>query len=322
MSDNELIFSNNQELSLELQDEIEEARKLLQESKAENTRLAYEKDWKQFSAWCQAKGFPALPTDPAVIVLYVNHMYKEGKKVSTIQRHLTSISQKHEQQQYNSPTKDIHVRDAVKAVARKIGTKPKQKQAATVGIIKAICDQLPNDLRGMRDRAILLVGMAGALRRSEIAALNVEDIEFHEEGMTIFISQSKTDQKGEGELIGIELGVYPYCPVRALQQWLRKAKIKDGAVFRRIDKTGRVRTRLTDKSIAMIVKKSAELAGFDETEFSGHSLRRGFITSAKRLGMDEHDIMKHTRHKSIQTMRRYIDKSDVFQKNPTKGLWK
>lgn len=321
MNKNEIMPTGGQ-LPEKLQSKIERARERIKNARSQNTRKSYESDWKQFVKWCEENQLPFLPSDPAVIVLYIDELAERGRKVSTIQRHLTSISQKHKEKGFNTPTNDINVRLSIQSLKKELGTRPTQKQAATTNIIKKICDQLPDTLKGLRDRAILQVGMAGALRRSEIAALNVEDIEFNEEGITIFIPKSKTDQDGQGELIGIEYGEYPYCPVRTLQAWLKQSGIKSGAVFRRMDKAGRFLDRITDKSIARIIKKAAGNAGFNEDDFSGHSLRRGFITVAKRNGADEFDIMQHTRHKSIATMRRYIDKSDVFKNNPTKGIWK
>jgi site-specific recombinase XerD len=309
-------------LPAHLESKIQRARERRKHARAKNTRRSYESDWNNFVKWCRENQLPHLPSNPAVIVLYIDDLAEAGKKVSTIKRHISSISQKHLDSGFESPTRHNDVRLHVQAIENEIGTRPKQKQAATSTIVKRICDCLPDNLKGLRDRAILQVGFAGALRRSEIAALNVEDIEFHEEGMTIHLQKSKTDQTGEGALIGIEFGEYPYCPVRTLQAWLKQAGITTGSVFRRMNKAGRVLDRISDKSIAQIVKKSAEKAGFDADEFSGHSLRRGFITTAKRFGFDEHDIMQHTRHQSISTMRRYIDKSDVFKNNPTKGLWK
>lgn len=322
---NEIILVDAQsdsQLPAHLKDKIERARERRKNARAQNTRRSYESDWKQFVKWCRENQLPSLPSNPAVVILYIDDLAESGKKISTIKRHVTSISQKHIESGYVSPTRHDDVRLHIQALENEFGIRPNQKQAATATIIKKLCDQLPDNLKGLRDRAILQVGMAGALRRSEIAALNVEDIEFHEEGMTIFLSKSKTDQKGQGELIGVEFGDYPYCPVRTLQAWLKQSGIKSGAVFRRMDKAGRVLDRITPHSIARIVKKAAEKAGFNSDDFAGHSLRRGLITTAKRHGIDEFDIMQHTRHRSIATMRRYIDKSDVFKNNPTKGLWK
>lgn len=321
MNENEIISVGSQ-FPEKLQSKIDRARERIKNARSKNTRKSYESDWKQFVSWCNENQLPFLPSNPAVVVLYINELADKGRKVSTIQRHISSISQMHQEKGFNSPTRDHNVRLSVQALKKELGTRPKQKQAATANIIKKISDKIPDTLKGLRDRAILQVGMAGAFRRSEIAALNVEDIEFHDEGMTILLPQSKTDKEGKGELIGIEFGDYPYCPVRTLQMWLKQADIKSGAVFRRMDKAGRVLDRITDKSIARIIKKAAGNAGFNEDDFSGHSLRRGLITTAKRLGMDEHNIMNHTRHQHVATMRRYIDKSDVFKNNPTKGIWK
>jgi site-specific recombinase XerD len=318
----EIILTGNNQLPATLQNKIDRARERQKNARSQNTRKSYESDWKQFVSWCQDNQVPFLPSNPAVVILYIDDLAEAGKKVSTIKRHITSISQTHQDNGFETPTQHNTVRLHIQALENEFGTRPRQKQAATASIIKKFCDHLPNNLKGLRDRAILQVGFAGALRRSEIAALNVEDIEFHEEGFTIFIPKSKTDQRGDGSLIGIEFGEYPYCPVRTLKQWLNQSGINSGAVFRRMDKASRILERITDKSIERVVKDAAERAGFNKNDFAGHSLRRGFITTAKRNGMDEYDIMQHTRHESIATMRRYIDKSDVFKNNPTKGLWK
>lgn len=305
------------------QNYVSRSTKYLEASKATNTRKAYLSDFKHFSDWCFSKGLQPIPATPDMVKDYIEEMADSGKfKAATIQRHISSISQAHEAAGLDSPTKTFLVRTTIKGIRNKLGTRQKQVQAATATIIKKFCDHLPDNLKGLRDRAILQVGFAGALRRSEIAALNVEDIEFHEEGFTIFIPKSKTDQSGDGSLIGIEYGEHPYCPVRTLRQWLEQSGIKSGAIFRRMDKAGRILERITDKSIERVVKNAAERAGFNKNDFAGHSLRRGFITTAKRNGMDEYDIMQHTRHQSIATMRRYIDKSDVFKNNPTKGIWR
>ncbi len=321
MEENEIMITDSQ-LPATLQSKIERARERRKYARSQNTRRSYESDWKQFVKWCEANQVPYLPSNPAVVILYIDDLAEAKKKVSTINRHITSISQMHQEKGYESPTRHHDVRLHVHAIENELGTRPKQVQAATTKIIKKFCDHLPNNLKGLRDRAILQVGVAGALRRSEIAALNVEDIAFHEEGLTIFIPKSKSDQSKEGALIGIEFGKFPYCPVRTLQTWLKASGIKEGAIFPRMDKAGRILTRITDKSIERVVKSAANGAGFNGDDFAGHSLRRGFITTAKRNGMDEFDIMQHTRHKSLQTMRRYIDKSDVFKNNPTKGIWK
>lgn len=310
------------QLPSHLKTDIDATRDLIKKAKSNNTRRAYNSDWRQFAKWCSEKGLPALPTDPAVVCVYIKNLMVAGKKPATVQRALTAISRRHEEKGINSPTKHVSVRDAMKGFKNTIGTRQVQKKAASTSILYALIDHLPDTAKGLRDKTILLIGFAGALRRSEITALNVEDIEFISDGMTINIAKSKTDQTGEGRLIGIKYGKHPYCPVRTIQQWLKTTGIKTGAIFRSMTKGGQIKDkRLPDRNIADIIKDAAENAGFDRSEFSGHSLRRGFITTAKRVGTDEHNIMRHTRHKSIATMRRYIDSSDVMQDNPTAHIW-
>jgi integrase len=212
--------------------------------------------------------------------------------------------------------------NSVKALRKTIGVAQKQKRPATKRIMNALLSEIQGDrLIDIRNRALLAIGYAGAFRRSELAALNVEDIEQDSEGVYIIVRKSKTDQEGQGMKKFIYYGEKAsQCPVRLLEAWIRAAEIKEGALFRRVNKGGRVGDRMSDKAIYNVVKDTARKAGFDEREFGGHSLRAGLITQLADDGVEERDIMRHSGHKSVEIMRRYIREVDTKKKSPTKGI--
>jgi site-specific recombinase XerD len=297
------------------------AKKYIESSKAANTKKAYRTDWQHFLDWCQKNKINPIPADPEKVSEYIADLADQGYKPSTIQRRIASISQAHQMAGFESPTHTAKVRTTWQGIRRELGTAPKQKKAASIEIIRAMCQTIPETLIGHRDRALLLIGFASGSRRSELISLNVEDVEFSHEGVTLHIQRSKTDQEGRGRKVGIKFGSHPQtCPVRALQKWISESGITTGALFRKVDRHGNVKGRLTGDGVAYIIKQISKRAGFDPKEFAGHSLRRGFITTAHRNKKSEHVIMKQTGHKSIQTMRRYIEDADVFTDNATDGI--
>lgn len=297
------------------------AKKYIESSKAANTKKAYQTDWRHFLDWCNQHNVISMPADPQTISDYIADLADQGYKPSTIQRRIASISQAHQMAGYDSPTQTATVRTTWQGIRRELGMAPKQKKAASIEIIKAMCQTIPDTLIGHRDRALLLIGFASGSRRSELVSLNVEDVEFSHEGVTLHIRRSKTDQEGRGRKVGIKFGSHPQtCPVRALQKWITESGITAGALFRKVDRHGNVKERLTGDGVAYIIKRICKQAGFNPKDFAGHSLRRGFITTAHRNKKSEYVIMKQTGHKSIQTMRRYIEDADVFTDNATDGL--
>jgi integrase len=240
-----------------------------------------------------------------------------GRKASTLQRRLSSISQAHQAAGYPSPTHDIQVRTVWAGIRRVRGTKQEQVAPVVTEDLRAMIDALPDNLSGLRDRALLLVGFVCAFRRSELVSLDLEDIRATSEGLVITLHRSKTDQEGEGEEKALPYGSNPVtCPVRAVQDWTNAAGITSGPVFRPVNRHGQVgATRLTCRSVASIIKRAAERAGFDSTLYSGHSLRAGFATSAARAGAEERDIAQVTGHKSERVLRRYIRQGQLFR-NP------
>lgn len=300
-----------------------EVREYVKAAKAANTLRANSTDWSAFIAWCYEENRQPAPAAPETVADYIAHMAAEGRKVSTIRRHLSSISQAHDAAGVeNNPAKSLLVRATVKGMGNTLGTAPTQKKAAKTSDIRLMVEQLPGTLGGLRDRALLLVGFAGAFRRSELVGLNVEDMLVNLEGLTITLRRSKTDQEGQGMRKAIVHGESEStCPVRALQAWLEAAGITSGPIFRRVSTGGNAaRERLTDKSVALIVKRSALAAGLDASQYAGHSLRAGFATEAASQGVQDRDIMRQTGHKSASMVQRYIREGNLFRNNPTACL--
>lgn len=287
------------------------------QARAAATLKAYRTDWRAFEAWCTAHQLPSLPAAPETVALYITELARD-RKVATISRRLASIAQAHKQQGHDSPTRAAVVQNVLKGIRRAKGTAPTQKAAAEIAIIRAMVEQLDDSLQGLRDRAILLVGFAGAFRRSELASLTLADVQFTNDGLVITLRKSKTDQEGEGYIKGIPYGSTPAtCPVRALRSWLDASGITTGSLFRSVWKGGRrLRpTPLNDRAIAEVVKRAAAAAGYDPDRFSGHSLRAGLATSAGAAGVDERTIMEQTGHKTTTMVRRYIRRGSLFRNN-------
>jgi site-specific recombinase XerD len=297
---------------------VEAAEAFAANAKAENTRRAYRSDWADFTAWCEARGLPSLPASPDTVALYVSDLASVGRKVSTIQRRLSSISQAHQLAGHDpSPTASSRVRTVFAGIRRTLGAAQTGKAAAVVEDVRAMVAKLPETTIGVRDRALLLVGFGGAFRRSELVALVVEDVEFVRNGLAITIRRSKTDQAGVGRKLGIPFGSKPAtCAARSLRAWLDAAAITTGPLFRAVDRHGHVaREALTGRAVADIVKRSAERAGLDPTRYAGHSLRAGLATSAAAAGASERSIMNQTGHKSTTMVRRYIRDGSLFREN-------
>lgn len=294
----------------------ERARHYARESRAPNTRRAYRADWADFTTWCQTQGKTALPATPATVVLYLSDR-AEVLKTATLQRRLTAISQAHKAADLDTPSADRAVRRVMTGIRREKGTAQEGKAPAVTREIRTMVATLPPDLRGHRDRALLLLGFAGAFRRSELVALDVADVQETEEGLVIQLRRSKTDQEGEGRTVGIPYGSRPQtCPVRAVRAWRTAAGITHGPLFRGVDPHGHLRrTRLSDKTVARTVKNAAQAAGLNPARYAGHSLRAGLATAAAQAGVAERVIMAQTGHKSLPMVRKYIREGSLFTQN-------
>ena len=295
---------------------LEQAREFARQSKAENTLRGYRTDWRNFCEWCDSHQLGPLPASPDVVAAYIAEC-AGWLKVGSIQRRLNAIAEAHKAMGLDSPTSSGMVRNTLKGIKRTMGTAAVQKAAALTDDIRAMVAATDAGLIGARDRALVLLGFAGAFRRSELVGLEVEDCGFGKDGLTITSRRSKTDQDGAGRKIGIPYGSNPEtCPVRVLQEWMELAGITGGPLFRSLNRHQQVQAgRLSGIDVARVVKKLAERAGLDAAKYAGHSLRAGHATSAAIAGASERSIMSQTGHRSVQMVRRYIRDGSLFREN-------
>ncbi len=300
-----------------------QARDYAREAKAPNTRRAYRADWADFTAWCATHALAALPAAPETVALYLAARAAD-RKTSTLARRLTAIAQAHTTAGHASPTTHPSVRQVVAGIRRAKGTAQHGKAAAVTREVRAMCEALPPTpaLRRQRDTALLLVGFAGAFRRSELVALNVGDVRWTMEGLEVTIRRGKTDQESHGRKIGLPYGSTPTsCPVRALRAWLDAAGIAEGPLFRGITRHDQLlHDWLSDKGVARVVKRAAAAAGLDPALYSGHSLRAGLATAAAQAGISERAIMAQIGHKSIPMVRKYIRDGSLWRENAAAGV--
>ena len=307
----------------------EKSRRRLENAKAANTIKAYEADWRDFTDWCQHHEASALPAEPETIVNYLSDLADadEAVKANTVARRVTAISESHIAAGYDrerNPAKAGIVRAAVAAIRREKGTFQRGKAPILLETLSLLADGFSaDDLATKRDRALILLGFAGAFRRSELVRVEVKDLTFTPQGLVLFIPRAKGDQLGKGSTIAIPYAPEPrICAVRAVRDWIEAAGLSDGPLFRPLTKAGTLRAvHLSDKSVALIVKKYAALAGLDPKDFAGHSLRRGFATSAAQHDVDTLSIMRQTRHKSEKMVHRYIEQGNLFKENPLSRMF-
>jgi len=292
---------------------------LAKAEKAASTRKAYGTDFRIFREWCEARGVSALPAAPESVAAYLAAQAGVSK-ASTLGRRIAAIRYAHKLAGLPLPTDAEGVKATMRGIRRTYGSARVRKAPAVAGKMLGMVATAPDKLAGLRDRALLLIGFGGALRRSELVALDVPDVAETETGLLVRIRHSKTDQEGEGATIAIARGDVA-CPVKALRAWLDASAIEAGPIFRPIDKAGTVRSsRLTDRSVANIVKAYAKRAGFDASAFSGHSLRAGFLTSAAGKGASIFKMMDVSRHKSVDTLRGYVRDAELFKDHAGAGL--
>ena len=300
---------------------LEQVREFVRASKAENTLRGYRADWADFSAWCDARGLRSIPAAADAVAGYIAECAGHLKPGS-IQRRLNAIAEAHKAAGLESPTHAGLVRNTFKGIRRTLGTAPAQKSPALTEEIRRMVEATDAGLIGTRDRALILLGFAGAFRRSELVGLDVEDCAFTREGLTVLLRRSKTDQEGQGRKVGIPYGACPdTCPVRSTQEWLEQAGISRGPLFRSINRHGHVQEgRLAGLDVARIVKKLALRAGLEPAKYAGHSLRAGHATSAAMAGASERSIMQQTGHRSVAMVRRYIREGSLFRENSAAKL--
>ncbi len=308
------------ELSTDLKSLHEDTLNNLKYSKASNTLRAYRSDFIDFGVFCSRHGFKSLPTEPKIIALYLTHLSKTFK-ISTLRRRLVSISMVHKMKGHYLDTKHPIIIENLLGIKRVKGSMQKGKKPLLINhlkaIVKAINDQKIEEIIKLRDISIVLIGFGGGFRRSELISIDYEDLDFVTEGLKIIVKKSKTDQFGEGMIKGIPYFENEiYCPVNNLKKWLLISNIKSGPIFRRFTKGAKLSSnRLSDQTVVLLIKKYLNLAGIENTNYSGHSLRSGFATVAADSGADERSIMAMTGHKTTQMVRRYIIEANIFKNN-------
>lgn len=290
------------------------------QEKSAATRRAYRSDVRLFAAWCDTHGLAALPAAPETVAAFLAAQATGGRRPATLARRAAAIRYAHVLQGLEPPTQSETVKATLRGIRRSLGTRRRQKAAATADLVARMASLAPATLRGLRDRAVLLLGFAGAFRRCELVALTVADVLETADGYRITIRRSKTDQEGAGHEVAIPRGARLRA-VAAVQAWQAAAGIADGPLFRPVAKGGRVLARaLTAESVATIVKTYAGLAGLDPAEFAGHSLRAGFLTSAAAHGASIFKMMEVSRHKSMDVLQGYVRRAELFKDHAGAGF--
>jgi len=293
----------------------------LKSSKAINTIRAYKSDYRDFGLFCAQNGFRSLPADPKIVSLYLTHLSTKDVKISTLKRRLVSIGVIHKLKGHYLDTKHPSIIENIMGIKRRKGSIQKGKKPLLINNLKQIIDVIDShnneEIKKFRDRSLILIGFSGGFRRNEIVSLDYEDLDFVTEGLKINLRRSKTDQFGEGAVKGLPyFDNSKYCPVLSLKKWIEVSNIKSGPLFRRFAKGSKLtESRLTDQTVALLIKEYLKLAGIDSKNYSGHSLRSGFATSAAESGAEERSIMAMTGHKSTEMVRRYIKEANLFKNN-------
>ena len=299
----------------------EETQLNLQSSKAINTIRAYKSDFKDFGLFCAQNGFESLPSEPKIVSLYLTFLSTKDAKMSTLKRRLVSIGVIHKLKGFYLDTKHPAIIENIMGIKRRKGSIQKSKKPILISYLKMLIDvideKINEEIKKLRDRTIILIGFSGGFRRNEIVSLNYDDLDFVPEGVKIDIRRSKTDQFGEGSVKALPyFDNSKYCPVVSLKKWISVSEINSGSLFRRFLKGSKLsEKRLTDQTVALLIKEYLQLTGIDSRNYSGHSLRSGFATSAAEAGAEERSIMAMTGHKSTEMVRRYIKEANLFKNN-------
>ena len=298
----------------------------LKSSKANNTIRAYKSDFNDFGLFCAKNGFNSLPTEPKIVSLYLTYLSTREVKMSTLKRRLVPIGVIHKLKGHYLDTKHPSIIENIMGIKRRKGSIQNGKKPLLINSLKKIINVIDNnkkeEIKKLRDRSIILIGFSGGFRRNEIVSLDYDDLDFVTEGLKINLKRSKTDQFGEGLVKGLPyFNNSQYCPVLSLKKWIEVSNIRKGPLFRRFSKGSKLTlNRLTDQTIALLIKKYLELAGIESKNYSGHSLRSGFATSAAESGAEERSIMAMTGHKSTEMVRRYIKEANLFKNNALKNI--
>lgn len=299
----------------------EAAARYAQNSRSAATRRAYTGQWRSFSAWMEARGAVPLPAAPELVAAYLAHRAEAGVRPSTLAQCLAAISEAHRMKGFDSPREAAVVREVWKGIKRTVGVEARRVSPVSLQALRAMVRACPIHGAGLRDRAMLCLGFAGAFRRSELVALEVTDISFVDDGLVVIVRRSKTDQEGEGSKVGVPFGSHrDTCPVRSLRAWLEHLGADQGPLFRSVTRGGRVGERLDGRDVARIIKRRAEGAGLDPVLYSGHSLRAGLATEAARAGRGDRAIMRQGRWRSRTMVDRYVREASLFDDNAAAGI--
>ncbi len=294
----------------------------LKNSKANNTIRAYKSDFNDFSLFCSKNGFRNLPSEPKIVSLYLTHLSTKNIKMSTLKRRLVSIGVIHRLKGHYLDTKHPTIIENILGIKRRKGSFQRAKKPILINNLKNIINVIDNtnneEIKKYRDRSIILIGFSGGFRRNEIVSLDYEDLDFVSEGLKINLKRSKTDQFGEGTLKALPyFDNSNFCPVKSVKKWIQISNINSGPLFRRFVRGSKLSDkRLSNQTVALLIKQYLNLAGIDNKNYSGHSLRSGFATSAAASGAEERSIMAMTGHKSAEMVRRYIKEANIFKNNP------
>ena len=293
----------------------------LKSSKAKNTVRAYKSDFNDFALFCSKNNFKSLPSEPKIVSLYLTHLSTKDIKISTIKRRLVSIGVIHKLKGHYLDNKHPSIVENIMGIKRRKGSIQSGKKPILInnlkGLINVIDSHNKDEIKKYRDRSIILIGFSGGFRRNEIVSLDYEDLNFVNEGLKINLKKSKTDQFGEGLLKALPyFDNKQYCPVISIKKWVDISNINSGPLFRRFVKGSILsENRLSDQTVALLIKKYLKLIGIDNKNYSGHSLRSGFATAAAESGVEERSIMAMTGHKSPEMVRRYIKEANLFKNN-------
>jgi site-specific recombinase XerD len=298
------------------------AERYAEQARADGTLARYREHWAAFTAWCERQGLGALPAEPKTIAMYLAARADQGIRPTTLSVTLSAIAGEHRRAKLPPPTKDPLVEETWEGIRRQLGGVQKQKAPLSAAELRRMMDELPAGLIGLRDRALLLLGFAGAMRRAELVALHCGALKFVPEGLEVLVERSKTDQKRKGKLKMVAYGSDPAtCPVRAVKDWLELSGLTEGPVFRPINRHEHIAMQaLTGHAVARIVKRTALKAGLPIPELSGHSLRAGFVTEAAKNGADYPSIMDQTGHKELSTVHGYNRRKDKWKKPASSKL--
>jgi integrase len=312
----------------ELEDLMEEAIDYHEKALSENTRRAYRRGWEDFAQFCEEHDFPLVPSTEQAVVLFLTERAR-SLSPSTLNQRLAAIQHVHDQRDEKSPTRSKAVRNVMRGIRREEDHAPRQAKPLLSEDVKAMVDTLhcdsgtrPKRLRALRNRALILIGFAGAFRRSELAALRREDVEERPNGLLVTIPESKTDQEGTGQQVAIHRVGGAYCPVGALKTWMETTGIDSGPLFRGVRQNGRLRPNaVTGKTVGTVVRDAAEAAGLPDTDrITGHSLRAGHITQASKNDVPDGLIQAHSRHKSDRAFREYVRPENLMENTPSAEL--